>query len=122
LQGNSLGEIQHRIIFLCPKYWNEKTPDGYREWLCAIDDSLDGKVEESNYHVPEILKIFEHIKRDVLTPDERTDLIEEYHLEEKLSRKVAKAMLAVGLSEELICKVTELTPAQLQNLPETYDE
>jgi len=65
LQGNPIGEIDHKIIYICPKYLNKQlTPSKYHQWMEAIEDTLDEKVEESKYTVPEIQDIFKSIKRD----------------------------------------------------------
>jgi len=69
--GNGLGEISHKIIHIAPKYADEKTPEALREWLRAIDDSLDEEVDEETYERPEIHQIFELIKDDLVTPQER---------------------------------------------------
>ena len=66
--GNYIDEIAHKIIFLCPKYVNENTPEPLKEWLEAINDSLDGQIEESNYNLTEILKIFSHIEKNDVSP------------------------------------------------------
>jgi len=77
LEGKGFGEIEHKIFYICPKYMNEKTPEPYREWLRAIEDSLDGKVDESSYSIPEVKKIFNLIERDTVSPEERARIIEE---------------------------------------------
>ena len=42
LQGEPLGEIFHKVIYICPKYLNkERTPRAYHEWMEAIEDTLD---------------------------------------------------------------------------------
>ena len=98
LEGNYLGEISHKIIHLCPKYLNEKTPIAYREWLRAIEDSLDEQVEESCYQLSVIQKIFQHIEKDSVSPAERARMIDEYHLEE-LKRDKFTEGLQQGLQQ-----------------------
>ncbi len=98
LKGNSLGEIPHKIIYVCPKYINDDTPEPYREWMQAIEDSLDGEVEESNYHQPEILKIFDHIEKDRISAEERAKMIDEYD-EDELRQDTFKKGLKEGLDE-----------------------
>ncbi len=44
-------------MYLCPKYVTDETPEPYRQWLLAIQDTLDGEVEESDYQSPQIQKI-----------------------------------------------------------------
>ena len=43
LDGKPLGNNPHKIMYICPKYLNDKTPEPYREWMLAIEDSLDKK-------------------------------------------------------------------------------
>ena len=80
LNGIPFEEIPHKVIYVCPKYVNEKTPEPYRQWLLAINDSLDEEVDETQYDRPEIKKIFHHIKRDDITPKERAKMFDEYSL------------------------------------------
>ncbi|MCI5148830.1 MAG: hypothetical protein D3916_05475, partial [Candidatus Electrothrix sp. MAN1_4] len=82
LAGKPLQEVSHKVIYLCPKYVSEVTPEPYREWLRAIDDTLDEEVDESLYGQDIIQKLFESIRRDHLSPEERARMIEEYHQEE----------------------------------------
>jgi len=77
-----LGEIQHKVLYLTPKHLNANIPEPYQEWLRAIKDSLEERVEESDYHQPMVLKIFDLIQRDGLTPQDRARMKDEYSLEE----------------------------------------
>ncbi|NOQ36340.1 MAG: hypothetical protein GQ569_10660, partial [Methylococcaceae bacterium] len=127
LKGEGLGEIQHKVIYLCPKYVNQETPTAYREWLEAIDDTLDEEVDENHYHGLEIQQVFKTIEKDGVTPEERAVMFEEYNqgvyektvrqegLEEGLEQgqlkekqTIARTMLGEGLAIELITKVTGL--------------
>jgi len=78
LQGQPLGEIPHKIMYLCPKYANDATPEPLREWLRAIADSLNEQVDETRYTRAVVRRIFDHIRRDDVTPDERGRMIDEY--------------------------------------------
>ncbi len=124
LKGEPLGEIEHKVIYLCPKYVNQETPEAYREWLEAIDDTLDEEVDETHYHSSAIQGIFNAIEKDEVTPEERALMFEEYNRgvyestvkqegrkEGKLLEKqaIAKTMLAEGLAIEMIVKVTGLS-------------
>ncbi len=136
LQGCSLGEIPHKIIYICPKYVNDETPQPYREWLLAIDDSLDEQIEESQYTRPEIRKIFDYIEKDLVTPEERAQMFAEHETEElgqeqyeagqKKGRKegerqkaedTARNLLSMGaLTPEQIARATGLTSERIQEL------
>jgi predicted transposase/invertase (TIGR01784 family) len=82
LQGNPFNEIEHKIIYLCPKYVNENTPEPYREWLRAIDDTLDGEVDETAYERAEIQRIFALIERNQVSPEENARMKDEYGYEQ----------------------------------------
>jgi predicted transposase/invertase (TIGR01784 family) len=122
--GKALGEIPHKVLYVCPKYVNEKTPEPYREWLLAIQDSLDESVDETAYHKPEIQEIFQVIERDSISPKERARMKDEYAYAE-LRRKdyaagqqqkaleTARKMQEKGFSLEQISELTGLTREDL---------
>jgi hypothetical protein len=87
-----LGEIEHKVLYLTPKYESSKIPEPYREWLRAIQDSLDEQVEESNYHHPTVLKVFDLIQRDGLTPQDRARMKDEYGMEEVKQEEYKKGI------------------------------
>lgn len=107
LQGNALNEIPHKVYYLSPKYMTEETPPRYREWLQAIEDTLDGVVDETEYQHPQILRVFDLIEQDHISPQERARMFDE-HGEEALREEeaqkrervrvlqIAKAMFAEG--------------------------
>jgi len=124
LQGHALGEIPHKIFYLCPKYANDQTPPLYRDWLDAINDSLDGEVDEARYTRDIIHKLFQQIEQDGITPADRTRMIEEHHEEElKLEalkqgielgkRETARRMQAKGMEIGLIAELTGLSPIEI---------
>jgi predicted transposase/invertase (TIGR01784 family) len=91
LEGNPIGEIDHKIIHICPKYLNKKrTPRQYHEWMEAIEDSLDEEVDESKYTHPEIQHVFELIEKDKVTPQERASMFDEYSMEAVKQEKIQK--------------------------------
>ena len=131
LQGQPINEISHKVVFLCPKYVNENTPAAYREWMEAINDTLDAEVDESHYHNALIHKVFTAIEEDGLTPTDRYNIIEEaedkrfIEAERKKaiteatlqnSQTIAKNSLAAGLSVDVIAQITGLTPDEIQQL------
>jgi hypothetical protein len=127
LAGNPLHEIPHKILYLCPKYANDGTPEPYREWLQAIDDTLDEKVDETQYHRAEIQKLFEHIQQDHISPEERARMIDEYTQEEldatlieDTKAGIARALLHEGVEHHIIAKTTGLSPEVIKAL-ETRD-
>lgn len=103
-QGVGLGEIPHRIIYLCPKYLNDETPEAWREWMLAINDSLDEEVDESAYHNQCVQKVLRTIRRDTLSPEDHARMKDEYS-EEELRRteweKAEQRGLLKGLEQGL---------------------
>ena len=127
LQGQPMLEIPHKVIYLCPKYVNEQTPPLYREWLAAIEDTLDGEVDESQYQNPTIRQVFALIEQDQISPTERARMFDEHGDEElrqeefqkgKQAQKVetAKAMLAKGFEIAVITELSGLSAAELADL------
>ena len=127
LQGQPMLEIPHKVIYLCPKYVNEKTPPLYREWLAAIEDTLDGEVDESQYQHPQIQRVFDLIEQDHISPSERARMFDEHGDEElrqeefqkgKRAQKIetAKAMLAKGFGIAVITELIGLSEAEIADL------
>mgnify|MGYP000173223655 CR=1 FL=1 len=131
LQGKGIGEIPHKLIYLCPQCVNENTPIAYREWMTAIADTLDTTVDESHYHNAMIQKVFEMIEESGLTPRDRANMIDEYEdrlfveterkdaaLKAELNSKkeVAKEMLLDNEPIEKIVRYTQLSVEQIENL------
>ncbi len=99
----------------------------YQEWLQAINDSLDQEVEESRYHLPEIQKIFNLIEQNLVSPQERARMKDEYALElvkqheyeqgrETEKRHLACKLLNQGLEVQWIAELTGLTVEAIQQL------
>ena len=91
LDGTRIAETQHKIVYVCPKYVSDKTPEPYREWLKAIDDSLDQQVEESDYQNEMTQEIFSLIKKDKIGPTEYARMKDEYSDEDYLIEQTQKA-------------------------------
>ena len=131
LDGSYIPETQHKIIYLCPKYVTDKTPEPYREWLRAIDDSLDQQVEEDDYDNETIQEIFSLIKEDKVSPQEAFRMKDEYSDEQYLrderkeavekgreteKKENAKAMIKEGIDFLLISKITGISEQELHAL------
>jgi hypothetical protein len=115
--GEPLGIIKHKVIYLCPKYMDENTPPLYREWLQVINESLSEQIDENQYQLSEVQKIIHHIEQDDISPTERAIMIEEYHKEEfqaNAIKKIAKAMFVKGLDMDTIFEITGLTLDEIQ--------
>jgi len=129
--GKAIGEISHKILYLCPKYAGDDTPEPYREWLRAINDSLDEEVDENDYQRQEIKEIFKSIQKDLTTPQEYARMKDEYSAEvlrkneyskgiekgaKENAEQNAKKMLAKGLDVSLITEITGLSLGDLKKL------
>ena len=130
--GKSLGEIQHKVIYLAVKYVDENTPEIYRDWLSAIKESLTEQIDETHYQRPELQTVIDSIAKNLVSDEEKYWMIEEYNFESdkkkrfeegeesgKLKEKlaIAKGMLAKNLDLETIAELTGLTHDEIQNLP-----
>ncbi len=140
--GEPLGIIKHKVIYLCPKYIDDNTPPLYREWLQVINDSLTQQLDETAYQLTEVQKIIHHIEQNDISPTEKAQMIEEYHWEEfrietleqgleqgikqgleqgieqgRRAEKItlAQTMLAEGLDIAVIAKITGLTVDDIQH-------
>lgn len=120
LDGKPLGEIHHKVIYLCPKYMNDSTPELFHEWLRIIEESLTGAVDETTYHLSEMKNVLNHIEQDGITPTERYWMIEERSIEAhkkesweegwekgmQTGKAIAKEMIEKGMEEgELKAKI-----------------
>ena len=90
--GKGVGEINHKLLFFCPKYINDKTPEPFREWLKAIDDSLDGEIEENEYQNSNIQDVFNLIKKDNTSPKEYAKMKDESSKEEIIEESLKKGL------------------------------
>jgi len=98
LQGKKLNEIPHQVLYLCPKYVTDATPEPYRQWLRAIRDSMNEEVNETDYSNETIQNIFRVIERDLISPKERARMFDEYGYEE-IGRDQFKKGLYEGKAE-----------------------
>ncbi|MEN8215671.1 MAG: PD-(D/E)XK nuclease family transposase [Pseudomonadota bacterium] len=66
--GDIIEVYPHRLVFLCPRKVNDKTPPLIKKWLNFIKDSLDGEMDEVDY--PETLwrKIMAAIQKSTISP------------------------------------------------------
>ena len=141
LDGTRILETQHKIVYLCPKYVNEQTPEPYREWLLAINDSLDKEVEESDYHNEVIQEMFSLIEEDQISPKEYARMKDEYSEEKYIQRKtkqatmegkikgkmeakqaIALSMLNKAIDFNLITEITGISIEKLQQLKKENEQ
>ncbi len=125
--GNPFNVIKHKVIYLAVKYVDENTPEIYREWLSAIKESLTGEIEETKYQRSVIQKVINTIEKNLVSPEERYRMIEEFNFEDDKQKKfdegkklkaleIAKGMLNKGLDLVIIAELTGLTHIEINNL------
>lgn len=119
LAGQVIPEIAHKIIYLCPKYVTDETPEPYRTWLRAIDDTLDGEVDETAYNHAIIQRIFQHIEQDSVSPAERARMFDEHGQEalrqEQFDKGIDQGKLEVA--QALLDLLDDETISQKTGLP-----
>jgi hypothetical protein len=138
--GETINLYPHRLVFLCPRLVNEATPPKVRKWLDFIQDSLDGKMEESVYPDESFRRILGDIYTENIDPGLLAQLkdeaawvkavqrYQEEGLEEGMAigmkkgreegRKeerleTARKMRDKGYSVEEICELTGVSPTEL---------
>ncbi len=121
--GKPLNEIPHKILYVCPKYVTDETPEPYREWLLAIQDSLDEEVDETACQRKEIQRVFE-----LIAPKERFKMKDEYGMiqQDKFEKgqlaekpQIARNLLAKGIDPAIVAETTGLSPAELTTFSST---
>jgi hypothetical protein len=121
---------QHRILFV---FTNDPLsdldiPETCREWIEAINDSLDEKADEEDYDNPLIKRLFQVISKDLTTPAERARMKEEYNQKltemeafekgkKEKARETARNLKSLGsLTDEQIANAIGLTLEQVKTL------
>jgi len=67
----------HRLVFLCPRQVNDKTPKKIRDWLRFIEDSLDGEMDKNTYPNKLWQKIMEAIRKQDIDPELLSEIKDE---------------------------------------------
>jgi len=113
------GNRKHRLIFV---FINDYvySSDECAEWMQAFGDTMDREASPDSYKNPLIEKMFDRIKEDHLTPDERAKMKEEDNqqeaqmdalnegMEKGLEEAARKLLVAGSMSAEQIANVTGL--------------
>ncbi len=144
--GNKVEMYPHRLVFLCPRLINDKTPKTVKKWLSFIEDSLDGNMNEQQ-HSTDLQLLIEKIKKQTIDPDLLAEIKDDMAWEmakkrfEKEAREdgleegrqagrqkgllegrqdamhtMAKNMKAEGMNNEQIAKITGLNVTEIESL------
>ena len=84
--GHTLEVYPHRLLFLCPRQTNEKTPPLIKKWLDFIDDSLDGEMNEADYQDSLWQKILASIQKRTIDPTLLSEIKDDMAWEESKKR------------------------------------
>ncbi|MFO0592647.1 MAG: PD-(D/E)XK nuclease family transposase [Polyangiaceae bacterium] len=97
-QGNKLGVLCHRLVFLNPKNINDQTPPAARRWMELIADSLDGVIDEGQYRDDLLKRVIGAIGSRSVSPDELARIKDEAAWESVLADGRAEGR-AEGIAE-----------------------
>ena len=137
--GQKVEIYPHRLIFLTPRLVSDKTPKGVKAWLELIADSLDSRIDETNYDFPMFKRIISEIERTTISPEEASEIKDEAAWElakERFAREgreegreegrqeghreaveeIALAMLERGVEMTIIAEVTGLKAGEIDKL------
>lgn len=128
LEGKEYDVFGHKLIYLNHNHIKDSTPDGYKDWLNLVKESIKHP-ESPNVNLDNegVKKVVEIIDFAQLTPEEMRETKnsnaaesakEIYEKEAKFQEKVeiAKKFISVGLDNNTIAKGTGLTPEQIEQL------
>jgi predicted transposase/invertase (TIGR01784 family) len=128
LEGKEYDVFGHKLIFLNHNYVQDTTPQGYRDWLVLVKESIKSPENpQVNLANAGVRKVTELIDYEQLSPEERTESKNRnaaesakaiYEQEAKLREKIdiAKKLIRRNLSNEDIAEDTGLSIEQVEQL------
>ncbi len=134
LEGKEFDVFGHKLIFLNHHYIKDTTPEGYRDWLSLVKESIKNPENPSiNLKNHGIKKVAELIDYEKLSPEELTENKNsnaaesakdayKWAAQRERNIEIAKNMLAEKESNEKIAKYTGLTLEQIQELRAELDQ
>jgi hypothetical protein len=99
-EGQRLDVYRHRLVFLNARAPKERLPEAVRPIVALIEDTLDGRVDETRYHDEVSRQILSRIQWTHLKPDENARVKDEGMWEAAKQEEQQKG-LAMGRTEEL---------------------
>jgi hypothetical protein len=91
-QGEKLGMYKHKLIFLHPRLVSSKTPEGIRPWLELIKDSLDEKIDETQYKSSLFQGIIQEIQKNTISPEDAARIKDEAAWENSKQEEFEKGL------------------------------
>lgn len=128
LEGKEFDVLGHQLIFLNHHYIKDSTPEGYKDWLNLVRESIrNPKNPMINLKNQGVKKVSELIDYEKLSPEEMRETKNRNAAEsaknayklaaERESRiQIAKSLFQTKLLNEEIAKHTGLTLEQIQEL------
>jgi hypothetical protein len=118
----------HKLIFLNHNYVQDTTPQGYKDWLMLVRESIKSPENpQVNLANDGVRKVTELIDYEQLSPEERTEsknrnaaesakYIYEQEAERRRNIEIAKNAIKKGADDVFISDITGLTLGQIQEL------
>ncbi len=128
LEGKEYDVFGHKLIYLNHNHIKDSTPDGYKDWLNLVKESIKHPDNPTlNLDNEGIKKVSEIIDFKQLSPEEMRETKnsnaaesakEIYQQEAKMKAQIeiAKNAITAGLTDEIIIQITGLTNKQMQDL------
>ena len=127
-QDESIMLYPHKMFFLNPFYFSDKTPQGLKDWMTLVTESVNNPRNPNiNLQRPIIQKAAQLIDDDGLTPQERVSILDEHDFNRRMNKEltdalqqrnqeIARSLLAEGIELTLIAKTTGLSIAEIEAL------
>jgi len=131
-QDESMILYPHQMFFLNPFYWSDKTPQGLKDWMTLVTESVNNPTHpQINLNRPIIQKAARLIDDDGLTPQERVSILDENDFnnmrrkewEDGLQvgriaekQEIARNLLVKGLELAFIAETTGLSITEIKAL------
>ena len=128
LDGKEFDVFGHKLIFLNHHYIKDTTPQGYKDWLSLVKESIKNPENPIiNLKNQGIKKVAELIDYEQLSPEELREsknrnaaesAKDAYELAAEMRKQIeiARNFIALGLDNSTIAKGTDLTLEQIQEL------
>ena len=128
LEGKEFDVFGHKLIFLNHNYIKDTTPQGYKDWLSLVKESIKNPenpiINLTNQGVKKVAELIDHEK---LSPEELREsknrnaaesAKEAYELAAELRKQIeiAKNAINKGANNEFIADITGLTVEQIEEL------
>ncbi len=130
VEGKEYDVFGHKLIFLNHNYLSDTTPDGYKDWLNLVRESIKNPKNPSlNWDNQGVKKVADLIDYTHLNPEEMRESKNRHaaesakhayksYYEYQSKVEIAQNSIIAGLDNELIAQITGLTLEQIQDLRE----